>query len=218
MLGKTNIAERRYKAYDLISYALINEPTKELIRALKDLGRLFDGVGEESIELLKEDNLDEYKQEFYDRFFINTSPLYIPPFESAIKNKSVGKDGKVKYGKLDSKETFHVKSCYMMVDFDPNQLNMFEPLRNNYFQDNIGYEFSFMAFLTNRELVSMKNADEEIGDKWRNLQKDFLKDHLLTWIKDYAKLTSENGKGLYSFVADIASLWIELDYEFLLEE
>src|SRR5699024_4671894 len=113
---------------------------------------------------------------------------------------------------------FHVKSCYMMVDFDPNKLNMFEPLRNNYFQDNIGYEFSFMAFLTHKELIALENEDEEIAKKWNKLQKDFLKDHLLAWVKDFAKLTEEKQEGLYSFLANMAAKWIDLDYEFLKED
>ena len=217
MLDKINIADRRYKIYDLLTYTFMNEPDKEVLVALEGLGELFKDLTDEEISFMDKD-LEDLKQEFYDRFFVNSSSLYVPPFEAAIRNMSVGKDKKIKYGKLDSKETFHVKSCYMMVDFEPNKLNMFEPLRNNHFQDNLAFELAFMAFLVNNERISLNNNDEVVANDWKNLQREFLKDHLSKWIGDYAKLAEEKGKGLYSYLAKVSSIWVDLDYEFLIEE
>lgn len=217
MLDTISMTERRYKIYDLLSYAFINEPTDDLILALKELANLFEHLSGDDIDDLSSKNLEGYTQEFYDRLFVNSSPLYIPPFEAAIKNRTIGKNGKIKYGKLDSEETFHVKSCYLMVDYDPNSLNMFEPLRNSHFQDNIGFELGFMAFLVNNELISLKNKDEKNEKNWRNLQKDFLDRHLSAWICDYAKLTEEKGKGLYSVLSNMASEWVNLDKEYLFD-
>lgn len=217
MLDELNIAERRYKTYDLLSYAFMNEPDEKLLAALEELGKLFNDLIEEDINFTKNKGLEDLKQEFYDRFFVNSSSLYVPPFEAAIRNMSVGENKRVKYGKLDSKETFHVKSCYMMVDFEPNKLNMFQPLRNNHFYDNLAFELAFMAFLTNNEYISLINGDEQVAKDWRNLQKEFLKEHLSTWIGDYAKLAEEKGKGLYSYLSNMSSIWIDLDYEYIFE-
>lgn len=217
MLDKINISERRYRTYDLLSYALMNEPDDKLLAAIEEIRELFKELVDEDISYLKDLELEELKQEYYDRFFVNTSSLYVPPFEAAIRNMSRD-NKKVKYGKLDSQETFHVKACYQLVDFEPNDLNMFEPLRNNHFHDNLAFEMAFMTFMVNNEYIALKNGNENLANDWKNLQKQFLKEHLSTWLKEYAILTEEKGKGLYSYLANISSVWIELDYEYISEE
>lgn len=218
MLDKIDIIKRRYRIYDLLSFAFMNEPDNKLLDAIEELGSLFTNIDDEEINSIKKLNMEDLKQEFYDRFFVNSSPLYVPPFESAIRNRSRNEGKKIKYGKLDGKETFHAKACYEMVDFEPNKLNMFEPLRNNHFYDNLGFEISFMAFMINNEITALENEDIQIAKDWENLQRNFLKEHLLGWVEDFASLLEEKGKGLYSYLARLTSIWIDLDYEYMNEE
>ncbi len=214
MQKKTNIAEKRYKTYDLLSYALMNEPDKKLLAALEDASGLFKDLMDEDISFMKDMKLDDLKQEYYDRFFVSSSSLYVPPFEAAIRNMI--KDSKeVKYGKLDSKETFHVEACYQMVEFEPNKLNMFAPLKDNTFPDHIAFEMAFMTFMANNEFISLKNRNQQFANNWNNIQRQFLEDHLSTWVDDYAKLVVGKGKGLYSYLVKLSSLWINLDLEYI---
>lgn len=217
MLDNINIIERRYRIYDLLSYAFMNEPDEKLLSCIEELNELFKDVIGEDINFIKIMKLEDLIQEYYDRFFVNSSSLYVPPFESAIRNMKIN-NGKVKYGELDSKDTFHVKTCYEMVNFKPNKLNMFLPLKNNYFPDHIGFEIGFMTFMVNKEFNCLKNDKNDLAKDWRNLQKQFLKDHLLTWIGDYSELLSEKSKGLYSYLAKLSSIWIDLDFEYISEE
>lgn len=217
MIEDINIIERRYRIYDLISYAFMNKPDEKLLSAIEELNELFMGVIDEDINFINNIRLEDLVQEYYDRFFVNSSSLYVPPFESAIRNMTRN-NGKVRYGQLDSKDTFHVKACYEMVEFELNKLNMFLPLKDNCFPDHIGLEIGFMTFMVNKEFNYFKIGKEDIAKDWRNLQKQFLKDHLFTWINDYAELSSEKGKGLYSYLAKLSSIWIDLDFEYISEE
>lgn len=217
MQNKIDIANKRYQMYDLLSYALMNEPGDKLITALKQINELFKDELDVEVGFLEDLKLENLVQEYYDRFFVNSSQLYVPPFETAIRNRS--KDSKkIKYGKLDGKETFHVKTCYQMVDFEPEKLNMFLPLKDNPFPDHIAFEMAFMTFMVNNEFVSLNEGNEKTANDWKGLQKQFIKEHLSKWIDDYAELTRNKGEGLYSFITNIAALWINLDFEYICEE
>lgn len=217
MHNKIDITTNRYKMYDMLSYALMNEPDGKLIAALEETNELFKDEIEVDFSFVRDIKLEDLVQEYYDRFFVNSSDLYVPPFEAAIRNKSKD-DKKVKYGKLDSKETFHVKACYEMVDFKPRELNMFLPLKDNPFSDHIAFEMAFMTFMVNNEFVSLNEGNEKTANDWKGLQKQFIKEHLSKWIDDYAELTRNKGEGLYSFITNIAALWINLDFEYICEE
>lgn len=125
---KINVLKNRMEIYKLLAYTFLNEPSKKLLRSLKDAKTFFEKITGTKIPSYQEQDLDDIAQEYYDRFFIPKSGYYVPPFESAIVNRTY-KGLKVNYGKLDSDETIHVKACYEMVDFKPEKLEVFEPLR-----------------------------------------------------------------------------------------
>lgn len=209
--------EKRLEIYEFFSYAFLNLPSEELINLIKEKSEYFKELSNESIDFIDKLNLEEITQEYYDRFFVPTSDLFVPPYESSIKNKKSGK-GKSFYGPVDGKESFHVKACYELVDFKVNELNSFQPLKDNHYPDHIAFELAFMTYLINFELKALKNNAKDRASKWRKLQRDFLKDHISTWVGNYAELAKEKGQGLYSYISSLVANWIKIDLEYLMEE
>ncbi len=212
-MDKLIICNQRKKIYELLSYCLLNVPTKDSVEAMikgqEVLKELIEGstVSEFVIET---SDLEKYEQEYYDRFFVPTSTSFIPPYESAIINRFKSGE-KIKFGKLDTKETFHVKACYEMVSFNPRNLNMFKPLQDIQYPDHLAFEISFMTFLVAEEEKSLEKDQEEKASRWQNLQKQFLDEHLSKWIEDYTKLSEEKSKGLYSYWLNLCAAWIKED-------
>ena len=210
-MDQLTICKQRKKIYELLSYCLLNVPTKDslqlMIKGQEILKELIEDRGSEY--LIELSGLKEYEQEYYDRFFVPTSTHFIPPYESAIRNR-LKSDENTKFGKLESKETFHVKACYEMVSFNPQNLNMFKPLKDIRFPDHIAYEMSFMTFLVAEEEKSLGKNPEKVL-RWQNLERQFLNEHLSKWIADYARLSEKKNKGLYSYWLNLCAAWIKED-------
>lgn len=211
------IAKKRLELYEFLSFSFLNIPSEEFLTLINDNSQDFGELTHEKIDFLQEKDLDYFTQEYYDRFFVPTSELFVPPHESAIRNRKV-KNDKISYGKLDSQDTFHVKACYEIVDFKVEKLNAFQPLRDNHYPDHIAFELAFLTYLVNFEVLALESEFIEKANKWRKLQRDFIVEHLSKWIRDYANLTKEKGEGLYSYLSNISARWIDLDLEYLMEE
>lgn len=217
MLDSINVAEKRLEIYEFLSYSYLNIPSNELLDLIQKSSNDLRNLTGTSLDFMEGKDIDYFIQEYYDRFFVPTSKLFVPPYESAIRNKK-NKKGKVVYGKLDSEETFHVKACYEMVDFKVEELNGFKPLKENHFPDHIAFEMSFLTYLISLEKSSLEKEDNLRARQWRKLQKDFLADHISKWIREYARLSNEKGVGLYSYLSNIAANWTDMDLEYLIEE
>lgn len=212
-LSTLDIAKRRFEIYEFLSYCLLNEPTENLIELIRNRKDFFEQL-EMNLDFLDDYNIEDIKQEYYDRFFVPTSKIFVPPYESAIRNRKM-KKGRIEYGRLDSENTFHVKACYEMVDFKVEELKAFAPLKANHYPDHLAFELSFITSLVNFQINALKNDDEERASRWRKLQRDFIMEHISKWIGDYAALVEGKEKGLYSFICRMISLWIEEDMDFL---
>lgn len=211
---KVDLFKNRTEVYKLLAYAYLNKPSKKLLQSLNQTKSFFQEIIDAKIPSYKKEDLKDIVQEYYDRFFIPKSGIYVPPFESAIKNRTY--EGlKVKYGGLDSNETVHVKACYEIVDFKPEELEMFEPLRYITFPDHIAYEIAFMAYLCESQHYALSKGEKENVSRWSNLQKQFLQSHLGKWIRDLSSLTKSTKEGFYSYLTDISASWVEFDLYFL---
>lgn len=211
---KKDLFKNRIKIYKLLAYGYLNKPSQEFLQSLDHTKPFFQEMINTKIPNYKEDDLENIAQEYYDRFFVPKSGIYVPPFESAIVNRTY--DGlQVKYGRLDSNETIHVKTCYEMVNFKPDKLKMFEPLRYISFPDHIAYELAFIAYLCESHYYALCKGEKENIFRWNNLQKQFLQEHLLKWIRDYSSLTKSIKEGFYSYLTEISASWVEFDLYFL---
>lgn len=211
------IAKKRLEIYEFLSFSFLNSPSEELLDLIKNNLDIFKDFNDEKIEFIETDSLGAFIQEYYDRFFVPTSKRFVPPHEAAIRNRRI-KNKKIVYGRLDSKETFHVKACYEMVDFKVEELNGFAPLKDNHYPDHIAFELAFIAYLNRFEVVALENKENKNAKKWNELQKYFIEDHLSKWIEDYAIFMEEKGAGLYSYLTNISARWIAMDLQYLNEE
>lgn len=211
-MNQLAICKQRKKIYELLSFCLLNVPTEESLQTMiKGQEILKELIEDSSAQYLIElSDLEKYEQEYYDRFFVPTSSHFIPPYESAVRNRLKSGE-KTKFGKLETKETFHVKACYEMVSFNFHKLNMFKPLQDIHFPDHIAFEMSFMTFLVAEEEKSLEKNDVEKALKWQNLERQFLSEHLSKWVDDYARLSEEKNKGIYSYWLNLCAAWIKED-------
>ena len=94
-------------------------------------------------------------------------------------------------------------------------MKIFEPLRNVKFPDHIGYELAFMAVLCANEWASRE--DEEKALQWKNLQHQFLSEHLSKWIDNFAQAMENNAQGFYQKAGMAARNLVLEDLEILTE-
>lgn len=216
---QVKIAEVRARIYELLAQGYLQEPNSEYVEALARVVNLMKDnliiLGDFTI--LSSKDIGEIKQEYYNRFFVPVSGIYVPPFESAIVDREL--NGKqVLYGPLNGPLTVHVMDCYKLVQFDPWNLKLFKPLREIPIADYLGFELAFMAYLSFAELEAYKSNLPLKGLQWRRLQKSFLELHPKRWIGDYAFLANQAAKGFFGEIAKITSAWVEADYHYLQAE
>lgn len=209
--------KKRLEIYEFLSYAFLNVPSEELLNLIKEESEYLNELTDDNIDFMEDKTLEDFTQEYYDRFFVPSSKSFVPPYESVIKNKKSGK-GKKSYGRVDGQETFHVKSCYELVEFKIDELNAFQPLKDNHYSDHIAFELAFLTYLINFELQAVEDNASDRVNKWKKLQKNFLRDHISIWVGEYANLSNEKGKGLYSYLSNITAAWIDADLEYLSQE
>ena len=84
--------------------------------------------------------------------------------------------------------------------------------------DHIGIEFEFMYMLCTAEKKALEENDIEGAANIAQIQKDFLKEHLLEWAPMFLlNVKSEAGTAFYFDVADLALEFMMSDYEYLNE-
>ena len=84
--------------------------------------------------------------------------------------------------------------------------------------DHIGIEFEFMYMLCTAEKKALEDEDIDAAAGIAQIQKDFLKDHLLEWAPMFLlNVKSEAGTAFYFDAADLALEFMMSDYEYLNE-
>jgi TorA maturation chaperone TorD len=185
----------RSAIYEAFATAYTTVPTSNSLAQLGELGsKLAVQFGEGSYAALAavtaeryqnklDSSLEEITQEYYDLFFVPSSARYVPPFESAIISKV-----------LWGRETVHCAECYKTVGFDPFDLDIFPPLKEQRVPDHIGLQLAFTAFLAR---MGAECEDEAAASSWRNLELQFLQEHLMNWVPGYTKAVEKCGESFY---------------------
>ncbi len=203
----TSVApENRAQAYEFLAGIFLKEPTAEILSELKSWAQVS---ADEEIQILlakiaREDSLlAALKQEYYDLFFVPVSGRFVPPFESAVISASREEGEKTKFGSFWGLETAKVSDFYAHAEFRPEQLTVFEPLRQINLPDHIGFELAFMAYLCRWQarLESRGSATTEI----QAAQASFLTRHLNRWLPLFAgDLGQTRQSGYYPYFTKIA--------------
>lgn len=80
--------------------------------------------------------------------------------------------------------------------------------------DHIGIEFEFMMSLIKHELEALENGDENYANQIVDIQKEFLKDHLLQFSVCFLPaLSSATSSPFYKDVADVSLEFVFSDFE-----
>lgn len=190
--------------YETLTEALVNIPTAGIVSDIARLARL---LGIDNFENVIADKTLE--QRFYERFFITTSPYFIPLSENSIQNTTVA-NGKRCFGPTNGSKTDHVAQCYRQSGFDPHALSGYPLFISSAHFDSLAFELSFMAFLVRTEI----ETEQEHGlQNIRLWQKEFLSQHLVPWVKKAAKIMGDTDDDFYARIVALAAAWIELDRE-----
>lgn len=230
----------RWGLYELIASLYLQLPTIEnvnqILDALINAEDIFRDIDfskllievrrrKEKVEE-NQDCIEELKQEYYDHFLVPIASSYIPPYESFIKGaiKLAPGEGRKnkggwKYNRSAVLTDYNVKLAYDSVGFDPKNMNIMAELKHENKMDHLGFELAFMAFLCNAEYQTLFNeelgpnseSNTRISVKWYNLQTQFLKEHLLSFVDTYYRISMEKSTPFYRNLAEVLKDYINWD-------
>ncbi|HYF79700.1 MAG TPA: molecular chaperone TorD family protein [Symbiobacteriaceae bacterium] len=203
---RVDLTQTRLQVYELLASCVLSEPTGDSLAAA---GTLFSHLLP-ALQLPVPD-LAAVQQEYYDRLFVPMSGRYVPPFESAIRGRTVRKGGRPGYGPLMGPAACEVGAAYAAVGFDPAVLTMYEPIRGLRMPDFLGFELAFMAFLVKEQAAAEASGATEQAQRWHSLQRQFLEEHLTGWTADLATLAGEAGPGFYAELYQAIHAWATSD-------
>ena len=198
----------RAKGYEFLAGIFLKEPNVEVFQILKDWAASIEEDAELGVLLNrieeKDPTLEGLTQEYYDLFFVPVSGRFVPPFEAAIRGAFREEGKKTKFGSFWGSETAQISEIYKQIGFHPEELEIFEPLKQMNMPDHIGFELSFMAYLCQVEENLNKNGQS--SESVLNLEKIFLDQHLNSWLtllkEDLGRVEST---GFYTYFVQLAS-------------
>ncbi|MFQ5891202.1 MAG: molecular chaperone [Candidatus Methanofastidiosia archaeon] len=196
----------RGKIYKFLSFIFLKEPSKDVIEKLKDrefLSNLKELFGHSSSHLEKflkefDGNCKALKQE-YVSLFLAPSARYVAPYESVYRT-----------GLLWGNSTIDVLKCYeragVVISKECKEI-----------PDHLGLELEFIHFLCGREAETLENSREE-ALKFLNLQKEFLQNHLMSWVSEVCDEIEKKTKSeFYKGIASLTSEFVKRDFRELCE-
>ena len=209
-------AQARAGMYSFLAAVYLRPPTADMIRRLTvgdflaELAALF---GEETVADLREfasdahhgGNCDYLDQEYMNLFAVPTG-RYVSPFEDVYRGMTVG--GVLKRGPLMGERTIAARRIYRTAGADMNRTCRELPT-------HIGVELSFMSFLCERQAAEMDDDEQKIvadGDRYRELQIRFLREHLNNWFPQLNQTIQANAKSsFYRGMARITAVFLDHD-------
>jgi TorA maturation chaperone TorD len=197
-MPEKGILETRRNFYALLYQLYLEPPSREFVDDLmnelfylpglisdEELSEGFKLV-REFVEKSKDKAIDELHKDLvreYTRLFIGPHRLPVQPYESWWVD-----------GKLMGESLLKVKQVYRKAGIAKVK-EYAEP------EDHIAFELRFMHYLCEEELSA--DTEERIAE-CLNIQKEYLNDHLLSWVPDFCDALTENK--LSEFYKGIARL------------
>lgn len=185
---------------DACAGALLNEPGENVVGDMRSVASAL-GLSE---RFRGDDKpLAWLVQRYYDRFFVSTSPLYVPCQESCLRGSWVDEDGVRRYGATFSAHADHVVRCYGSVGFDWRALRGSELTLKTLKPDSLAVELAFLAHLKRCEA---RADDPEQAQRCARLARQFGREHLGTWLPLAACMLAEGDDDWYASVASLADV------------
>jgi len=154
---------------------------------LGQLGWLLTNAPTEALwELIIQENpsmaaidLEQARQQFYDRMLIPYSAIYIPPFKQVYKKMALD-DSIVHFPKPDWQEDKEIANWFRRYGFSIQKLEKDSVLAQaNIACDHLGFMLSFCAYL-----LHCRTTENET----KNDLKNFVTIHLGIWVDQYLNL------------------------------
>jgi len=194
----------RGEAYKLLAecYYL---PTPELKGKLIDLEHQMAGVCTEAMLYIKKmyeevkrlDDLDALSLDFT-RLFLGPYKMHAPPYGSVYL------DGE---RQIMGDSTLEVRTKYREAGLDIST-----DFRNP--PDHIAAELEFMYFLIFKEVEAIGNSDIDTTISLLEKQRAFLREHLGTWVFDFADTIEEKAEtDFYKNLARVTRTFIEQNFD-----
>lgn len=210
----SSLAEVRCNIYDFLSILLLKPPSEKLLASLCEpelLANLEEIFGEATLVHFREflkyfpANMEGTIQEYNDLFIV---PLgeYVTPYE-AVYREQREVEGKPLNGLLMGKTTVAVQESYRQANVRVTEDFLELP-------DHAGLEISFMGHLCKKQVEAMNQADSKQVEKFLQMQKNFLQEHLILWIPGLCARIRENAHGpFYKGVAGLLEAFMLLEAE-----
>lgn len=193
-------AKAKADIYAFLSSIFLTEPTEGQVSRFKEVSEILKTPFPDSF------SIDELKREYFDLFMI-PNPRYVKPYESVYRdriaiefvgNPELGVPPRTRYirGLLFQKSAQEVSKFYRQEGIYPEKE----------LPDHIGNELSFMAYLALKE----SEAPVKEAEKFKKLQEDFKKKHLLKWVNRLEKKISKYDRlGYYKNAVLITKIMLE---------
>lgn len=181
-------------ALEATAEALVNIPSD---RVIADIQRVACNLGCKSFNGFA--TTPELEQRYYDRFFIPTSPYFIPLSESRITD-AADIQGSLTFGPPFGPCTKHAEDCYRQIGFDYSKLVGFDSAIQALVADSLACEVSFLAFLKKGALV-----DTSQFDLYDRLAAQFISAHDERWIRKAVCLMKATDDDFYARLVDFAA-------------
>lgn len=180
-------AKAQADTYAFLSSVFLSEPDNKQVEGLREVITIMKRPP------LKPFTFDELKRAYFNLFVI-PNPCYTKPYESVFMDKIpvefIGNPEQgIRPGTKYIKGLLMGKSAHDVIKFYKQE--GFYPERE--LPDHIGNELAFLAYLYIKESESPDGS----AIRFRKLQEDFKKQHVLRWIGRLEKIVARNDKTGY---------------------
>ncbi|WP_048600442.1 TorD/DmsD family molecular chaperone [Rubeoparvulum massiliense] len=208
---REQIEQARLYMYQLLQRGFAREPDEALFKvihqeeACQQLVNMDLTLAEAWKDLLNANEeelptLVTKEQEEFQRLFIGPGPLQAPPWESVYTSKE---------GNLFDRATLEVRAIYLEQGYQFTRYQH-EP------DDHLALELEFMAKMIEQWLQLEDEVERSIS---LHVQRDFLKQHLINWVPQFAQRIEKLSKSqFYQGFAHLLQQFLIIDLELLQRE
>lgn len=192
-------AEARELTYSFLSHLFLEEVTEEFLARLAEEPPQLEGELRRFAAGLPAADLAAVRTEAAAQFaalLLNMSANPVHPYESVYTSAE---------NLLMQRSRDEVLAAYRQAGFERSgDLNVPE--------DHVAIELEFMARLCRKEADALRAGDEAAAQAARDLQRDFLRDHVLAWVPQLCDdLEKRAQPGLYRGLAETTSQFLSFE-------
>lgn len=188
--------------YETLAEALLNVPDE---RILSDVARVADVLGAEGLGRFEAGA--DLEQRYFDRFFVPSSPYFVPLSESCLRGSAVV-DGARRYGPTAGPDIDHVEQCYRSWSFELSSLTGYPLAVKTLRADSLASELAFAALLAQAESEARSEDEAKRCRTWRGR---FVNRHLARWADQAAEAVAETDDDFFARLCALVAAWVSFD-------